>query len=456
LGAPRTGLDRTRAALSIARQLDDPALIATALTACGLVNVTDSETSRIYFDEAAELVPSFDDRRTLCELRLYQAMAGGFWGDPINGRAAAQECRELADALGDRFMSWNSRIFLGVALNMQGELDESARVLQQLVDEGAATGDLYMTFFGNTALAPLRAHQGRPDAARACGEKALAAVTAMGGFQEDATYAILGIAALAGGDGLAARVACEASCRYTVPQRAAFIRSLNPMAEALLACGELVAARRWADDTVAMVPGWHKMVALIARAHIALAQGEPEQTERDAHDALVIAAHTRGFVHLPGIVECLARLAVGDGNHQNAARLFAAADAIRQQIGDVRFAVYQADYDAAVTATRAALGDSDFEAAWTEGAALSIEEAIAYAQRGRGERRRPASGWESLTPTEQDVVRLVSEGLSNGNVAKRLFISPRTVQTHLTHVYAKVGLTSRMQLVAEAARHVLR
>jgi DNA-binding CsgD family transcriptional regulator len=456
LGAPPTGLDRTRAALSIARQLDDPALIATALTACGLVNVTDSETSRIYFDEAAELVPSFDDRRTLCELRLYQAMAGGFWGDPINGRAAAQECRELADALGDRFMSWNSRIFLGVALNMQGELDESARVLQQLVDEGAATGDLYMTFFGNTALAPLRAHQGRPDAARACGEKALAAVTAMGGFQEDATYAILGIAALAGGDGLAARVACEASCRYTVPQRAAFIRSLNPMAEALLACGELVAARRWADDTVAMVPGWHKMVALIARAHIALAQGEPEQTERDAHDALVIAAHTRGFVHLPGIVECLARLAVGDGNHQNAARLFGAADAIRQQIGDVRFAVYQADYDAAVTATRAALGDSDFEAAWTEGAALSIEEAIAYAQRGRGERRRPASGWESLTPTEQDVVRLVSEGLSNGDVAKRLFISPRTVQTHLTHVYAKVGLTSRMQLVAEAARHVLR
>ena len=59
----------------------------------------------------------------------------------------------------------------------------------------------------------------------------------------------------------------------------------------------------------------------------------------------------------------------------------------------------------------------------------------------------------ALTPTELDVVRLVSEGLGNKDIATRLFISPRTVQTHLTHVYAKVGLTSRVQLAQEAARH---
>jgi hypothetical protein len=99
-----------------------------------------------------------------------------------------------------------------------------------------------------------------------------------------------------------------------------FIRILNPMPEALLARGELVAARRWADDTVAMVRGCNKAVALIARAHIALAQGEPDQAERDAHDALVIAAHTHAFLRLPDILECLARLAAGDGTHQNAAR----------------------------------------------------------------------------------------------------------------------------------------
>jgi DNA-binding CsgD family transcriptional regulator len=107
-----------------------------------------------------------------------------------------------------------------------------------------------------------------------------------------------------------------------------------------------------------------------------------------------------------------------------------------------------------VTALRNALGQQEFDAAWADGTGLSPEDTIAYAQRGRGQRGRPASGWESLTPTERDVVRLVSEGLTNAVIAARLFISPRTVQTHLTHIYTKLGLASRVQLVQEAARHV--
>jgi DNA-binding CsgD family transcriptional regulator len=122
-------------------------------------------------------------------------------------------------------------------------------------------------------------------------------------------------------------------------------------------------------------------------------------------------------------------------------------------MGSVRFKIYDAGCQASVAVLRNALDENDFDAAWAEGAALSTEEAIAYARRGRGQRKRPTSGWASLTPTELDVVRLVSEGLANNDIAARLFVSPRTVQTHLTHVYTKLGLSSRVQLVQEAARH---
>jgi DNA-binding CsgD family transcriptional regulator len=127
--------------------------------------------------------------------------------------------------------------------------------------------------------------------------------------------------------------------------------------------------------------------------------------------------------------------------------------AARHRGGAVRLKVFDAGYQASVAALLNTLGDKDFDSAWAEGAALSTEEAIAYAQRGRGERKRPTSWWASLTHTERDVVRLVSEGLANNDIATRLFVSPRTVQTHLTHVYTKLGLSSRVQLVQEAARH---
>jgi DNA-binding CsgD family transcriptional regulator len=228
--------------------------------------------------------------------------------------------------------------------------------------------------------------------------------------------------------------------------------SVNPMAEAALACGDLVAARRWADDTAAVAPGWTRILALVASAFVAIAQGGPDQAERDAHDALAVAARTQGYMRVADTLECLARLAADVDNYSYAARLLGAADGIRQRMGHARFPMYQADYDAVVASVREALGQNDFDVLWAEGAALSTEEAIAYAQRGRGERKRPTSGWGSLTPMELDVVRLAREGLGNKDIGARLFISPRTVQTHLTHVYAKLGLASRVQLVQDASR----
>jgi DNA-binding CsgD family transcriptional regulator len=74
--------------------------------------------------------------------------------------------------------------------------------------------------------------------------------------------------------------------------------------------------------------------------------------------------------------------------------------------------------------------------------------------RGRRGRRpaRPPTGWESLTDAERAVVDLVADGLTNRGIAARLFVSPRTIETHLGHIFAKLGLQARSELIALAVR----
>lgn len=76
--------------------------------------------------------------------------------------------------------------------------------------------------------------------------------------------------------------------------------------------------------------------------------------------------------------------------------------------------------------------------------------------RGRkGPRSRPVTGWEALTPAELEVSELAAQGMTNPEIGRRLFVSPRTVETHLSHVYAKLGISSRVELAAAATARLL-
>lgn len=68
----------------------------------------------------------------------------------------------------------------------------------------------------------------------------------------------------------------------------------------------------------------------------------------------------------------------------------------------------------------------------------------------RGARSRPSVGWDALTPTELDVIEKLCEGLTNRQVGERLFISTRTVDSHVSHAFRKLGVSSRTQLVSLA------
>jgi DNA-binding CsgD family transcriptional regulator len=71
----------------------------------------------------------------------------------------------------------------------------------------------------------------------------------------------------------------------------------------------------------------------------------------------------------------------------------------------------------------------------------------------RSHRERPATGWAALTPTEIKVALLVARGLSNPDIATELFLSRNTVQTHVSHILAKLGAHSRVEIIRLAAAH---
>jgi predicted ATPase/class 3 adenylate cyclase/DNA-binding CsgD family transcriptional regulator len=219
-----------------------------------------------------------------------------------------------------------------------------------------------------------------------------------------------------------------------------------------LASGDLDNARdvlHVSDD-----PGFLQVFSMtrITKALVARADGETAEAESHVCDELAFISLSGAVLYAPDCLELVAGLRTDIGAHEDAARLFGAAAAGRERLGTVRVFERFLGADDAIAKARDELGLEAFEAAWGEAAATSLEDAVAYAMRGRGPRQRPASGWDSLTPTERQVVDLVTEGLTNKQIGERLFISPRTVSTHLSHVFAKLGVSSRSELTSAAAK----
>ena len=261
---------------------------------------------------------------------------------------------------------------------------------------------------------------------------------------------------MAAGDREALREACQAGWHRMNTRPEYVVKHQINMAEYHLAAADIPAARQWAGDAIAAATARGMkstlMSALLTSARVAATVGDVGRAHSEVHHALSIGRGIQAALGIAEGFECLGGLAQSAEDHHKAARLLGAADAIRQKAGSRRLLLYQADHEAAVLELRSTIGDEAFGRAWDQGTALTLGDALNYALRGRGERSRPAVGWPSLTPAERDVARLVAEGLSNKDIAGRLFASPRTVQTHLTHIYRKLGITSRVQLAQQAAR----
>ncbi len=198
---------------------------------------------------------------------------------------------------------------------------------------------------------------------------------------------------------------------------------------------------------------WVVATALNNLGLMALHQGDHERASELQKESLSLR---RELGDRGGIAECLEGLsgiAAAQGESSRAARLWSAAEAVRETIGAPPPPGHRSLYETYLAAARARTDEATWEAARSEGRAMTLDEAVACALSEEEPAmapvpEEPSVGTQSasLTHREREVAALVARGLTNRRVAEELSISERTAETHVRNILKKLGLKSRVQL----------
>jgi DNA-binding CsgD family transcriptional regulator len=221
------------------------------------------------------------------------------------------------------------------------------------------------------------------------------------------------------GDGAAALAGLAAA--WDRQAGAAGLRAyLAPEVVRLALVHEPALARKVAEAATASAP---ELTVASARGSALLAAGRVAGDRRALEQAVAAFAQTGWLLEHAGACESLATV------------LLAAAPVEARTAFETALALYQR-LDARRDVARV----------------LGAMRAAGFRRGSRAAHRRALKGWDALTATEGEVVRLCVQGLTNREIGERLFISRRTVQTHLSHAFTKLEVSSRVALAAAAAK----
>jgi predicted ATPase/DNA-binding CsgD family transcriptional regulator len=444
-------------ALALAEEAGD--LLAATMARCVLGNAAmftiRPAAGRTEFARAAELADRAGDDWARAITGQLIAMTYLFESDHVQAARAEAEAAEPTERVGDPFLVGRGSLFIGQRAVTDGRLAEAREALERAREAVSGVGEPLVDALADSQLAGLEVWSGEPQRALDRCHAGLERALTLGVGMAVPLYVLpMAFAELTLGHPEEARARLEGLRTVVDPRFALVTAAMAQLLSLALAAQDDPAAEATAAEAQELGERLgNRLMATSARMTLArLAADSGDWKAAREHvlshlDACVEGGHRTYF---PLCLVALAEVAAGLGRDIDAVRLFAAAERIEAEIGVARFEV---DHWAAIeSGLRDRLGVDGYEAARLEGAELSTEEVVAWARRARGPRRRPPGGWAALTPTEEQVVELAAQGLTNPQIGERMFISRATVKVHLSHVFKKLDVHTRAELAAQVAQ----
>jgi predicted ATPase/class 3 adenylate cyclase/DNA-binding CsgD family transcriptional regulator len=443
-------------ALAMARSLKETSTAARALDVLGTMQIyPDPAGAREGLEQARELARASGDEWCFVDATQILGFALVMQGDP-RAVSVFEEALEIIQRTGyAEFAAWHW-VGVGFVCHLfQGADEEALELYERAITLADEVGEPVSAGYAHAYRGILRAERGDGLAALADLDPVLErSVADAAGLAFSPLHLAIAYAQASSGQLEQARALVSESLNQGAaggPSEMAFDLSL--LARVEIGLGLFDSAAEHARAVAEILDGSleNPMFSAIANrllAVVALARGEATDAEAFAHKALATTTEHDLAPYVFCALDILAATAAALESFAEAARIFGAAERARKQLGRVRWAYEQAAVDALKERLADELGGQALAESVAQGEAMSTEEAIGWLRRARGTRKRPAGGWESLTPTELQVVQRAAEGLTNPEIGQQMFISRGTVKIHLSHIYAKLDVRNRSELTA--------
>ncbi len=393
--------------------------------------------------------------------------------DHDRGEALCREslalCRERGDAKGTAF----SLYLLGTIDWQRGDfamaralMEESLALYKEVGDQEDVAGLL-------TCLGQLATPQGEYDKARAFLDESLAIERELG----DARGIAISLFSLAlalfvsQGDPATVHALLGESLGLSreLGDKATIARCLSHAGLVTLQQGDTAVAHRLSEESLALHretgDQWGISWVLSILAKVKAREGDQRAAFTLYQESLAIARKIGSKLNIAVCLEGMASILATQGEPLRAARLWGAAEALRDTMGAPIWPVERAAYERTVAAARSLIGRKVFVAAWAEGRTIPLEDVLADRKNTRTPQQALTSPHSiavlspssdaGLTSREIDVLSLLAQGLTSAQIARRLMISLVTVNTHVRSIYTKLGVTSRSSATRYAVEHHL-